>query len=800
MSNLKRMKIMKKLFYSVLALAGILAVSCNKEIEKPVAITDLESVSTHTVTVRADFGAETRTAYANDKTFSWVEGDTIHVYTVNEATNMARVAKLVAQSSGASVDFVGEVEDGFELTSFAVYTAKNSWLSWDENDFYVYLPGTTAINDADYQFNVDSDNPMSNVPLVGDVDDQGVFHFSTATGVLKFNLTDLPSDAAYFELLADDGNMLQGYFSVDVENGTINREGGREGTYTYTDKDGQEQTARYSYTNLFYVFTPNAEGEATIYVPVPVGTLGAGATVRIYNNNDEEIFSKKTTKDITITRNKITELTALSTKIEWISLGTGKYGDHYGFNPDYDQDVEILQNSANPNEFRIMNPYAGYIQLLKDNDAYEESDALVGPSEYITFRILEKGERVNGVTVTHDDLVWFDAYYTGILNSSYGVDPFYAHPSRWAASFDESYWLRSIVVKYQADGKTPANIQLAPVLFWLTDPDAGSGYYSGDSYLGSNNLIEIKFPGAERVDLSAELAYIEIVDSDPAQAVALVDYSASTAVVSAKLVIAANQADAVAALADASRYTEATEAGEYEVKMPANAPSGDYYVYAQTTVSSDLTPASAQLLASNPFKYFNATDDKGYTLDDILGTYSVNQYHYNGQYGDWIQGSMSFVVEESDDPLTGDIMFTEFFPEILGYFSELNYTSPLYASFNTATGEILIPGGQTIATAGGADWTVGEFASKTADVHMVLDKAGYILVDGNVCFYATVGGEDYGRFMWTNKNIALTRNASSSAPALAPAVRTRGGHSVNRVPSYKATAGASAPAVLAPAK
>ena len=61
MSNLKRMKIMKKLFYSVLALAGILAVSCNKEIEKPVAITDLESVSTHTVTVRADFGAETRT-------------------------------------------------------------------------------------------------------------------------------------------------------------------------------------------------------------------------------------------------------------------------------------------------------------------------------------------------------------------------------------------------------------------------------------------------------------------------------------------------------------------------------------------------------------------------------------------------------------------------------------------------------------------------------------------------------------------------------------------------------------------
>ena len=761
MSNLKRMKIMKKLFYSVLALAGILAVSCNKEIEKPVAITDLESVSTHTVTVRADFGAETRTAYANDKTFSWVEGDTIHVYTVNEATSMARVAKLVAQSSGASVDFVGEVEDGFELTSFAVYTAKNSWLSWDENDFYVYLPGTTAIDDAEYEFNVDSNNPMSNVPLVGDVDDQGVFHFSTATGVLKFNLTDLPSDAAYFELLADDGNMLQGYFSVDVENGTINREGGREGTYTYTDKDGKEQTARYSYTNLFYVFTPTADGKATIYVPVPVGTLGAGATVHIYNDKDEVIFTKKTTKDITITRNKITELVPLSTKVTWVSLGTGKFGDHYNFNADYDQDVEIEQNSAEPTEFRIADPYAGYRTLIE----YEATGDEYGPDPYLYFRILKKGEKVSGVTVTHDDLVYFDDYNTGIADDSYGVDPFIAHPSHWARNFPESYWLRSIVVKYQADGTTPANIQLAPIFFWLTDPDEGSGSYTGSNLLGRNNVIEIKFPGAERVDLDASVAYVEIADSDPAQATALVAFEHSNAITSAKIVIAANETDAQAALADASRYTEADAAGEYEVKLPANAASGDYYVYAQTTVTDGLTPASAQLLVSNVFKYFNANDDLGYKLEDVIGSYSTTDFYY---LGSWIQATMTMVIEESDDPLSGDIVITSLCPEVIGRYGTNNPATGLYGYFNTATGEITVAAGQELAynVENDITWTVADYPA-TANLNLLLKEPGHVYNAGNYCFYAG----SYGLQCYTNTELEFVRTSSSSGvSALAPKV------------------------------
>ena len=762
MSNAKRLKIMKKLFYSVLALAGILAVSCNKEIEqKQARIDTAESVSTHTVTIHADFGAETRTAYANDKTFSWVKGDAIYVYTVNEETGYARFAELTAQTSGATADFVGEVEDGYELTGLAFY-AHSEWVTWDADNFYIYLPGTTAIDDDKYSYNVSSSNPMANVPLSGLADSEGVFHFTTATGVLKFNLTDLPENAQYFELAASDGNMLSGLFAVDLESGQMNRDGAII-EWSYLDDEGQQQTERVSYSNLFYKFTPDAQGKATIYVPVPVGTLGSGATIRIYNEDDEVVFTKKTKKDITITRNKVTELTALSCKVDWVSLGTGLFGDHYHFNSDYDQEVEIQQNAADPSEFRLVDPYAGYRELLE----YEATGEEYGPDEYLTFRVLKKGEKVYNTTVTHDDLVFFEEYYTGFIDDGEEVDACLVHPSAWS-SFTEDDWLRSIVVKYQADGVTPANIQLAPVIFWMTDPENGSGTWTGGNLLGRNNVIEIRFPGAERIDLSTSLSYVEIADSTPAQALAVVDYECSSPFVTgAKIVIAANRTDAVAALADASRYTVATESGEYTVKMPANAPSGDYFVYAQTSVSSDVTPACAQLLASSSFKYFNADMDLGYKLEDVIGSYSAKDYYNMG--GSWDQGTLTMVIEESDDPFSGDIMITSLCPELLALYGD-TCSGTLYGSFNTATGEIVIYAGQVIAHNDGSniDWTIADYPS-TKDLNLVLTSPGHILNEGNYCFYAG----SYGLQFYTNAGIEFVRTSSSSAPAMAP--RATGG-------------------------
>ena len=785
MCNLQRMKIMKRILIASLAFLGIFAVSCNKEIEAPVAPAE-NSVATYKQTVTATIGNDTRTAYADFQKFSWVAGDKIDIFTYNESTEYTRIATFTAQEDGTTTVFEGEVEGGFELANLAVYPDNAGFV---EGELAFFTPGLVYVDGTDEDnYNVSSENPLANLALVGRLnDDNTAYAFKTAMGAVKITLTDLSSDAAYLRISAPE--KIAGYFAID-ENDCITNESAIPGTFTTSDG----RTANYSSNNLWYNFTPAADGTVTLYIPLPVGKLSAGTVIYVEDEDEEVIFQKKVKKDIIIERNKVTELVPLSTKIEWTSLGIGKFGDHYYYNPNYDVDVEIQQNASEPTQFRLVDPYAGYRELLEYTPTGEE----YGPDPYLYFRIVSKGETLNGVTAEHDDLVYFDAYYNGIIDDNYGVDPFLAHPSRWG--LEENLWQHSIVVKYQSDGVTPANVQLAPIFFWLTEPEEGTGYWSGEGYLGYNNLIEIRFPGADRVDLDAKIAYLEVVDSNPAQAIALVSYSASDAIQSAKLVIAANEADAKAAFADASRYTVATESGNYEVKFPANAPSGDYFVFAQTTVSPDLTPLCSQVLTSESFKYFNADSNLDYKLEDVIGSYKVKNYYYNSQEGDWLVEEMTLKVEESDDPLFGDIMFTDFLPEVLGYYQGLTYTSNLYANFNTATGEITVPAGQAIATSGGAEWVVAGFSSITADVHFVLTKAGVLAVDGNIAFYPFVDGEGLGRFLWTNKDIVFNRTSAASAPAHAPAAGRRGAHEINvfKVPGVASST--YAPRVLAPAK
>ena len=779
------MKIMKRILIASLAFLGIFAVSCNKEIEAPVAPAE-NSVATYKQTVTATIGNDTRTAYADFQKFSWVAGDKIDIFTYNESTEYTRIATFTAQEDGTTTVFEGEVEGGYELANLAVYPDNAGFI---EGELAFFTPGLVYVDGTDdTYYTVSSENPLANLALVGRLnDDNTAYAFKTAMGAVKITLTDLSSDAAYLRISAPE--KIAGYFAID-ENDCITNESAIPGTYT--TQSGS--TANYSNNNLWYGFTPAADGTATLYIPLPVGKLSAGTVIYVEDEDEEVLFQKKVKKDIIIERNKVTELVPLSTKVEWTSLGIGKFGDHYYYNPNYDVDVEIQQNASEPTQFRLVDPYAGYRELLEYTPTGEE----YGPDPYLYFRIMSKGETLNGVTAEHDDLVYFDAYYNGIIDDSYGVDPFLAHPSRWG--LEENLWQHSIVVKYQSDGVTPANVQLAPIFFWLTEPDEGTGYWSGEGTLGYNNLIEIRFPGADRVDLDTKVAYVEVVDSNPAQAVALVSYSASDAIQSAKLVIAANEADAKAAFADASRYTVATESDNYEVKFPANAPSGDYFVYAQTTVSPDLTPLCAQLVTSESFKYFNADSNLDYKLEDIVGSYKVKNYYYNSQEGDWLVEEMTLKVEESDDPLFGDIMFTDFLPEVLGYYQGLTYTSNLYANFNTATGEITVPAGQAIATSGGAEWVVAGFSSITADVHFVLNKPGVLAVDGNIAFYPFVDGEGLGRFLWTNKDIVFNRTSAASAPALAPAAGRRGAHEINvfKVPGVASST--YAPKVLAPVK
>lgn len=783
MSNAKRMKIMKKLFYSVLALAGILAVSCNKEIEQkqaPVQVS--ESVSTHTVTIRADFGEDTRTAYANDKTFSWVEGDVIYVYSVNESTGYARFAEMTAQASGATAEFVGEVEDGYELMGLAFY-AHSEWVTWDENNFYIYLPGTTAIDDDKYSYHVDSSNPMANVPLSGVTDSEGVFHFKTATGVLKFNLMDLPEDAAYFELLAADGNMLQGLFAVDFDNdGQINRDGAII-EWKYLDDEGQEQTERVSYTNLFYKFEPDAQGKATIYVPVPVGTLGAGATVRIYNADGDVTFSKKTTKDITITRNKITELTALSCKATWESLGTGKYNDaEYLYDlyledmdvesDDVYVDVEILKNGANPKEYKIVKPYAAYNTLY----GYKTEEEVNAPSD-MTLTILRAGDYLDDTQVKNDGLVYFERTYLGFYSTTNGAEMFLYHPSVINGLTTEDYWTHSYVMKFQSDGVTPANIQLAPMYYY-----DGLGCYISDAT--TDCVVQIVFPGCEPLDVYGSVVYDSIADDSVAQpsAYAAVEFGADIA--SADLVIATSAEAAAAALSAGTNVTHvAANSEEVEVLLPANAATGTYQVFARLNGKEGLSPLVSRIIESSEFKYFRSDEDKKVQVEDVIGEYAATkQYVY---LDGWKSGAtFTMTVEESDDPMQGDLMITEFNNSIATY-SNTNLNPPfvIYAWLDSKRGVIEIDPLQPISDVGtdGYYSFIGNYNGPSVNpvvFEVSDDKQSLTSQQFFGIFAYNPSTEKVGYyniyFSPTDVPLVLTKTNTSSAPAMAPARGTNG--------------------------
>ena len=671
MSNPKRLKIMKKLFYSALALAGVLAVSCNKEKEQ---VVPAAPVNTHTVTITASFGEETRTAYANDKTFTWQAKDSIYVLTSNDAEGYVRFAKFYAKTSGVTVDFEGEVEDGYVPYAFAVYTAADSYVAFgsddDDDNIYVNLPGSTYIDGTDPNYyTVSSSNPLANLALVGVDNGEGVYTFHSAMGVIKFTLTDLDPSARWFELLAADGQMLQGQFAIDFENGgIINRSGAREGTYTYNDR-----TYRYSYSNLFYNFTPASDGTVSIYVPVPIGTLGAGATITIMDDDNNVLFERTTTKDIEVVRNKVTVLSPLKAKYEWQSLGKGKYIDQYIWGlADWDTeeyvDVDIYRDATDPNTYKIVNPYgaaAAKFNYTPAGTVTPASDALI-------------------ITVTSDDHVDYSEHQTGVYDSDYNEGTLFFHPKNYYG------YGRNLVAKYGANG-IPANVLLAPIYEW-----ENSGYWTASNFVNSNEVIQILFPGVTHpVELSSYLSYGEIVDDSPAQPVASFSIEFGADMASAKVVCAADETAAKAALADASRVTTVTEDGPDEVKLPANAPSGDYKVFAQVSPKEGLTQVATDLISSTAFKYISADEDKKYQLSDIVGIYATTNPIYIAYYNrawKWEQGTFYIVIEESQDDLLGNIMITEIAadPENAGFdlYPNTDNVYPMFGVFNTRSGEI----------------------------------------------------------------------------------------------------------------
>ena len=171
----------------------------------------------------------------------------------------------------------------------------------------------------------------------------------------------------------------------------------------------------------------------------------------------------------------------------WTSLGVGTYYDYMFF--DEPLEAEIQQSLLDPAMFRVVKPY---------HELFGEPFENTG--EYLVFTILEQGKPLGDVTITQEDLVYFDPFNTGYVNGDYGEVWLY-HPV-YFTSFgnDEANFVYSKVLGYQQNN-LPAQVQLAPMYFM---PDAGGAY----DYTKKDNTVLITFPGVVLLDYSVGVEYL----------------------------------------------------------------------------------------------------------------------------------------------------------------------------------------------------------------------------------------------------------------------------------------------------
>lgn len=183
----------------------------------------------------------------------------------------------------------------------------------------------------------------------------------------------------------------------------------------------------------------------------------------------------------------------------WTSLGKGTFIDKF-WGWETALPVEILQSDLDPDAFRLVDPYGnapectsnGYIKLGGE------------PAEFFDFRLLKKGQEFAGVTVSMDDLVYFDydlvGYYynDGSNEGAMEID----HPAAFSSLRTEDKWTYNKVLSYQENG-LPAQIQWAP-------------YYYIDGLGGFNrtqvdDMITITFPGVVVADYSISFTFEGVI-------------------------------------------------------------------------------------------------------------------------------------------------------------------------------------------------------------------------------------------------------------------------------------------------
>ena len=607
---------MKKFFYTILAFAAVVA--CSKEKEAPVKEDGPVEGGAYELSINAyvDEGNLTKTSYAADGAFSWVQKDTIRVRIKNTVDEKVSLCNMYAKSSGASTEFsVTLSADNYRPDSIAVYTPYKTAMSntiYDGSSVRVSMPlsyhldgankaGMTYYNKVSFS----SANPLSVLPLVGVQQQDGSFKFQTAVGVLHVQLTGLEDKAAGICINSAGG---------DISNYLMVRDGAISMGNAWYDTSGSTPS-KYAANFVYYFFKQTAEHTASVYVPIPVGTLVAGSSIEVVDASGLTLFTKEFKKDVQIERNKVVELAPFKGSEDWESIGAAQFTDAVAWEiAGYTAGSYIQVNAySSGNLIKIDSPYAAAANVT----GYTPEGKVTPATESII------------LTVENDGKVYYNTFTTGIYVSSSWTSLQLTHPYYYSSNYPSYYasfgYGDNFVAKLDAEGK-PANIVLSPVY-----NAAESSYWYGEQYIHARP-IQLVMPGASKVDPTITVVFKGITDPTPAQAVASVDLTIGDIYSGASLVIAASQADAEAAFSAGTGIVEATASGTYSVNMPAAAPSGEYYVFAKPQGAA--TEAAGAIAVSAVFKYQSVADWASIGTGSYYDYYVWNSLSFGDEFVD----------------------------------------------------------------------------------------------------------------------------------------------------------------------
>ena len=209
----------------------------------------------------------------------------------------------------------------------------------------------------------------------------------------------------------------------------------------------------------------------------------------------------------------------------YVSIGKGKMTDNFWF--EATASVTIMQNTQNPNEFRIMNPFPA---LAKAADASLDGNQ----DEYIQLTILKPGDTFYDVAITQENLVGYTDINTGYFHSDYEADIYMLYPGRMTKYAAEEFFLHNFVVEWQENG-LPGRVQMAPFFYMF-----GVGGWDNTQ---ADDVVVIDFPGYNPKDLSAEMEYLGVLTDAEGTANAAVNLSFGADVTDARAIVVEDAAD-----------------------------------------------------------------------------------------------------------------------------------------------------------------------------------------------------------------------------------------------------------------